>query len=44
MDGYPTIQEILDDFIQYIENNSPVSASELPNIDPLYGPGHHIYG
>ena len=33
MDGYPTIQEILNDFIQYIENNSPVSASELPNID-----------
>lgn len=33
MDGYPTIQEILDNFIQYIENNSPVSASELPNID-----------
>ena len=33
MDSYPSIQTILDDFIQYIEANSPLSASELPNID-----------
>ncbi len=33
MDSYPSIQAILDDFIQYIEVNSPLSASELPNID-----------
>ena len=33
MDNYPSIQAILDEFIQHIEAHSPISASELPNID-----------
>lgn len=33
MDNYPSIQAILDEFIQHIEAHPPISASELPNID-----------
>ena len=33
MDNYPSIQAILNEFIQHIETHSPISASELPNID-----------
>lgn len=33
MDNYPSIQAILNEFIQHIEAHSPISASELPNID-----------
>ncbi|MDD3221194.1 MAG: DUF1836 domain-containing protein [Clostridia bacterium] len=32
MDNFPSIQSILDDFIQHMENNQPISASELPDI------------
>ena len=33
MDNFPSIQTILDEFIQHILEQNPISASDLPNID-----------
>ena len=33
MDNFPSIQTILDEFIQHISEQPPVSAADLPNID-----------
>ena len=33
MDNFPSIQTILDEFIQHLSEQPPVSAADLPNID-----------
>ena len=33
MENFPSIQNILNDFINHMEERQPISASDLPNID-----------